>query len=135
MNFVAKTDFYTLIGLYSQHASGIKSTIWNPTDLVPDAELKALTDAYWSETPKERFTKRPRKEETNDNVFDDHAMATHGVLDQTKQKSIGLPPSCPRKEFGHRRIWKWRASLTRRTKAATEVAVSKPAMSKPTKPN
>lgn len=54
----AKADIYTVIGLDSKHPSGIKSTvsvvdflisthsyrsldqIWNPHDLIPDAELK-----------------------------------------------------------------------------------------------
>lgn len=43
----AKTDFYSLIGLYRNHPSGIKSTIWSPYDLVPDTELKELTEPYW----------------------------------------------------------------------------------------
>ncbi|CAE6418138.1 unnamed protein product, partial [Rhizoctonia solani] len=113
----AKTDLYTILGLDSKHASGIKST--NPTDLVPDAELKALTDAYWSEATKKttggsesaskptegnkkKFTKRPRKEEPDDDVFDDvkennsddDATTTQDILD-IKKKSTGPPPKAP----------------------------------------
>ncbi|KAF8608230.1 hypothetical protein BDV93DRAFT_486827 [Ceratobasidium sp. AG-I] len=53
----AKADIYTLIGLDSKHPSGIKSTIWNPHDLIPDAELKALTEAYWADASKKATTK------------------------------------------------------------------------------
>lgn len=89
----AKADVYTIIGLDSKHPSGIKSTIWNPTELVTDAELKTLTEAYWSNASKksassdtnptegtsandndfqQKATKRPRKAEDSDDddVFD-----------------------------------------------------------------
>ncbi|CAE6487710.1 unnamed protein product [Rhizoctonia solani] len=114
----AKADLYTLIGLDSKHPSGIKSTIWNPTDLVPDAELKALTDAYWSEatkkavvkepastsksaeSSKKKVSKRPRKQEPEDGAFDeveetnsdDATNTTQDMVDQTKKKSQGPPP-------------------------------------------
>ncbi|CEL52605.1 hypothetical protein RSOLAG1IB_05810 [Rhizoctonia solani AG-1 IB] len=90
----AKTDLYTVIGLDSKHPSGIKSTVWNPTDLIPDAELKALTEAYWNEAnkkvvstdaeatskitegTKKKTSKRPRKQESDDDLFDDVKDAT-----------------------------------------------------------
>ncbi|CAE6473109.1 unnamed protein product [Rhizoctonia solani] len=114
----AKTDLYTIIGLDSKHPSGIKSTIWNPTDLVPDAELKALTDAYWDEVSKkvdtgksestskaagggkEKATKRPRKEsddggfdDVKETNLDDDATTTQDILDQTKKKNRNPLPS------------------------------------------
>ncbi|KAG9124633.1 hypothetical protein FRC07_010859 [Ceratobasidium sp. 392] len=90
----AKADLYTLIGLDSKHPSGMKSTIWNPADLIPETELKALLDAYWEEAkkkaaktpetddvsdaasnkPKQKGTKLKRKVEDSDdddNVFDE----------------------------------------------------------------
>ncbi|QRV98175.1 hypothetical protein RhiJN_26194 [Ceratobasidium sp. AG-Ba] len=48
----AKTDLYTTIGLDSKHPSGIKSTIWNPHDLIPETELKSIIEAYWAEVNK-----------------------------------------------------------------------------------
>ncbi|CAE6388251.1 unnamed protein product [Rhizoctonia solani] len=108
----AKTDLYTMIGLDSKHPSGIKSTIWNPTDLIPDTELKALTDAYWNEASKKtgsadpgstakttegakkKTSKRLRKQESDDNVFDDVKETSTGdsttaqdIINQARKKS------------------------------------------------
>ncbi|KAG8903649.1 hypothetical protein FRB99_002887 [Tulasnella sp. 403] len=42
----AKPDLYTHINLDSKHKSGIRSTVWQPRELLSDAEIKALRDAY-----------------------------------------------------------------------------------------
>ncbi|CAE6472074.1 unnamed protein product [Rhizoctonia solani] len=157
----AKTDLYTILGLDSKHASGIKSTIWNPTDLVPEVELKALTDAYWSEAAKKttvvpestskptegnkkKPTKRPRKQEPDDDVFDDvkehnsddDATAAQGVLNRTKKKSAGPPPKVPstKTRTPEDSATESESDEAPPTKVSTSVAASKPTMSKPTKP-
>ncbi|CUA66992.1 hypothetical protein RSOLAG22IIIB_02903 [Rhizoctonia solani] len=157
----AKTDLYTLIGLDSKHPSGIKSTIWNPTDLVPDAELKALTDAYWSEakkaieasetTPKltegnkKKTTKRPRKEVPDDDVFDDvketnsddDTTTTQDILDRTKKNRTGPSSKAPSKKV---QVTEDSATESESddalpTKATVTVVAGKPTTSKPIKPN
>ncbi|CAE6415258.1 unnamed protein product [Rhizoctonia solani] len=100
----AKTDLYTMIGLDSKHPSGIKSTIWNPTDLIPDIELKVLIETYWNEAnekaatgdiqsstktaegTKKNTSKRLRRQESDTNVFDD-VKETH-VDDLTTAQDI-----------------------------------------------
>ncbi|KZV73957.1 hypothetical protein PENSPDRAFT_602017 [Peniophora sp. CONT] len=46
-----KSNLYTSIGLDSKHPSGIQSTVWKNTALIPDAELKALKGEYFDEIP------------------------------------------------------------------------------------
>lgn len=157
----AKTDLYTLIGLDSKHLSGIKSTIWNPTDLVPDNELKALTDAYWSEASKKaaaedsastskpaqgskkKMTKRPRKEESKDDIFDDvdetnsddDAKTTQAMIDQTKKKSQDPPPKAlPNKaQITEDSATESESDEELPTESATTLATSKPTASRTTK--
>ncbi|KAF8706760.1 hypothetical protein RHS03_04674, partial [Rhizoctonia solani] len=109
----AKTDLYTMIGLDSKHPSGIKSTIWNPTDLIPDIELKVtvLIETYWNEANKKAATgdmqsstktaegtkknmsKRLRRQESDTNVFDDvketrvdDLTTAQDIINQAKRK-------------------------------------------------
>ncbi|KAG9095645.1 hypothetical protein FS749_010033 [Ceratobasidium sp. UAMH 11750] len=110
----AKTDLYTMIGLDSKHPSGMKSTIWNPTDLVPEAELKALLDAYWEDAkknaaktpepsdapdgsankPKKKSIKPKRKaEDSDDDIFDDVDDPTKGDKATTSNKTKESPTS------------------------------------------
>ncbi|EIM85033.1 uncharacterized protein STEHIDRAFT_99999 [Stereum hirsutum FP-91666 SS1] len=42
-----KSNLYTAIGLDSKHPSGIQSTIWKPSALIPDAESKAMREAFF----------------------------------------------------------------------------------------
>ncbi|KAF8161272.1 translation initiation factor eIF 4e-like domain-containing protein [Crassisporium funariophilum] len=44
-----KSNLYTSIGLDSKHASGIPSTIWKNTAILPDKESKELKDAYFAD--------------------------------------------------------------------------------------
>ncbi|KAF9526628.1 hypothetical protein CPB83DRAFT_857525 [Crepidotus variabilis] len=43
-----KSDLYTLAGLDSKHPSGIPSTVWKNTALLPDKEIKELKEAYFA---------------------------------------------------------------------------------------
>ncbi|KAF9565597.1 hypothetical protein CPC08DRAFT_704583 [Agrocybe pediades] len=49
-----KSDLYTLIGLYSNHPSGIRSTVWSNTALLPDKEIKELKDAFFADLPSKK---------------------------------------------------------------------------------
>ncbi|KAG9100968.1 hypothetical protein FRC06_003483 [Ceratobasidium sp. 370] len=111
----AKTDLYTMIGLDSKHPSGMKSTIWNPTDLVPEAELKALLDTYWEDVkkkaaetsepndapdasadkPKKKSTKPKRKAEDSDddNIFDEVDDPAKGNKATKSSEAEGSPTS------------------------------------------
>ncbi|KAJ1306015.1 hypothetical protein OPQ81_010729 [Rhizoctonia solani] len=155
----AKTDLYTIIGLDSKHPSGIKSTIWNPTDLVPDVELKSLTDAYWSEVAKKaatrdsgttskategdkkKTTKRPRKESEDDGFddvketnSDDDATTTQNILDETKKKS--RVPSSPKALSSKAPEAEDSATESESDEASTTkpiiLATSKPVVTRPT---
>ncbi|KDN47906.1 hypothetical protein RSAG8_03326, partial [Rhizoctonia solani AG-8 WAC10335] len=160
----AKTDLYTIIGLDSKHPSGIKSTIWNPTDLVPDAELKALTDAYWSEAAKKaagdsestskpaeinkkKPTKRPRKRESEVDIFDDvkdtnlddDATTTQDILNRTRNKSTTPFPKVPSSKVQEAEdsATESESDEAPPTKTTTGAATGKPAIArrpKPTKP-
>ncbi|KAI4294601.1 hypothetical protein K525DRAFT_175623, partial [Schizophyllum commune Loenen D] len=44
-----KSDLYTYIGIDSKHPSGIPSTIWKNSAVIPDAEAKELKDAFYKE--------------------------------------------------------------------------------------
>ncbi|KAI0317139.1 translation initiation factor eIF 4e-like domain-containing protein [Amylostereum chailletii] len=44
-----KSNLYTMIGLDSKHPSGIPSTVWKNTAVLPESEIKALKDAYFAE--------------------------------------------------------------------------------------
>ncbi|KIJ51298.1 hypothetical protein M422DRAFT_26719 [Sphaerobolus stellatus SS14] len=44
-----KSNLYTGIGLDSKHPSHIQSTIWKNGDILKDAEIKELKDAYYEE--------------------------------------------------------------------------------------
>ncbi|CAE6475728.1 unnamed protein product [Rhizoctonia solani] len=160
----AKTDLYTIIGLDSKHPSGIKSTIWNPTDLVPDAELKALTDAYWSEAAKKaagdsestskpaeinkkKPTKRPRKRESEVDIFDDvkdtnlddDATTTQDILNRTRNKSTTPFPKVPSSKVQEAEdsATESESDEAPPTKTTTGAATGKPTIArrpKPTKP-
>lgn len=43
-----KSNLYTSIGIDSKHASGIQSTIWKNSNLIPESESKALKDAFFA---------------------------------------------------------------------------------------
>ncbi|OSX61630.1 hypothetical protein POSPLADRAFT_1040130 [Postia placenta MAD-698-R-SB12] len=43
-----KSDLYTAIGLDSKHASGIPSTVWKNTALLPEAEIKKLKEEFFA---------------------------------------------------------------------------------------
>ncbi|KAA1470567.1 hypothetical protein DENSPDRAFT_797907 [Dentipellis sp. KUC8613] len=65
-----KSNLYTSIGVDSKHASGIQSTTWKNTAVLPDAEIKALKEEYFSalnaakEAKKEPSPEKASKEET-----------------------------------------------------------------------
>lgn len=44
-----KSDLYTSIGLDSKHPSGVPSTVWKNTALLPDSEIRELKEAYYAE--------------------------------------------------------------------------------------
>ncbi|KAI5826988.1 hypothetical protein K523DRAFT_418813 [Schizophyllum commune Tattone D] len=44
-----KSDLYTYIGIDSKHPSGIPSTIWKNSAVIPDAEAKELKDTFYKE--------------------------------------------------------------------------------------
>ncbi|KAI6125536.1 translation initiation factor eIF 4e-like domain-containing protein [Pisolithus croceorrhizus] len=44
-----KSDLYTSIGLDSKHPSGVPSTVWKNTALLPDSEIRELKEAYFAE--------------------------------------------------------------------------------------
>ncbi|KAG1716210.1 hypothetical protein ID866_950 [Astraeus odoratus] len=44
-----KSDLYTLIGLDSKHPSGVPSTVWKNTALLPESEIKEMKGAYFTE--------------------------------------------------------------------------------------
>ncbi|KAL1681902.1 hypothetical protein EV122DRAFT_204784 [Schizophyllum commune] len=44
-----KSDLYTYIGIDSKHPSGIPSTIWKNSAVIPDAEAKELKDTFYRE--------------------------------------------------------------------------------------
>lgn len=60
-----KSDLYTSIGLDSKHPSGVPSTVWKNTALLPDSEIKELKDAYFAELTSAKTAAKPidRKEE------------------------------------------------------------------------
>ncbi|KDQ20000.1 hypothetical protein BOTBODRAFT_27407 [Botryobasidium botryosum FD-172 SS1] len=44
----AKPDLYTGIGLDSKHRSGVRSTVWQPKELIDEKELKEMRDAFFA---------------------------------------------------------------------------------------
>ncbi|KAL4071360.1 translation initiation factor eIF 4e-like domain-containing protein [Scleroderma yunnanense] len=61
-----KSDLYTLIGLDSKHLSGIPSTVWKNTMILPDSEIKEeffseITAAKTVEKPSDGKEIAPRK--------------------------------------------------------------------------
>ncbi|KAH6913944.1 hypothetical protein BKA70DRAFT_1259935 [Coprinopsis sp. MPI-PUGE-AT-0042] len=44
-----KSNLYTLLGIDSKHPSGIQSTVWKNSALMPDSEMKAMKEAYFSD--------------------------------------------------------------------------------------
>ncbi|KAF4621345.1 hypothetical protein D9613_000846 [Agrocybe pediades] len=56
-----KSDLYTSIGLDSKHPSGIPSTAWKNTALLPDKEIKELKDAFFAELASKKA--EPKAEE------------------------------------------------------------------------
>jgi len=44
----AKPDLYTGIGLDSKHKAGIRSTVWQPKELIDEKELKEMRDAFFA---------------------------------------------------------------------------------------
>ncbi|KAI5981297.1 hypothetical protein EDC04DRAFT_2594549 [Pisolithus marmoratus] len=51
-----KSDLYTSIGLDSKHPSGMPSTVWKNTALLPDAEIRELKEAYFAEVTSAKTT-------------------------------------------------------------------------------
>ncbi|KAI0041344.1 hypothetical protein FA95DRAFT_1591090 [Auriscalpium vulgare] len=54
-----KSNLYTSIGLDSKHASGVPSTVWKNTAVLPDAEIKALKEAYFADLEASKSKPKP----------------------------------------------------------------------------
>ncbi|EFI28138.1 hypothetical protein CC1G_14165 [Coprinopsis cinerea okayama7 len=59
-----KSDLYTMLGIDSKHPSGIQSTVWKNTALLPDAEIKSLKEAYFSELSEKKEAENNAKSGT-----------------------------------------------------------------------
>ncbi|KAJ6624305.1 translation initiation factor eIF 4e-like domain-containing protein [Mycena sp. CBHHK59/15] len=55
----AKANLYTALGLDSKHPSGVPSTTWKNAALLPEAESKALKDAYFAELATAKAVPKP----------------------------------------------------------------------------
>ncbi|KAJ6593518.1 hypothetical protein B0H19DRAFT_1090737 [Mycena capillaripes] len=62
-----KSNLYTALGIDSKHPSGLPSTTWKTTALLPESESKALREAYFEELPekKEAAKAKPVVEKTD----------------------------------------------------------------------
>ncbi|KAJ3506666.1 hypothetical protein NLJ89_g6744 [Agrocybe chaxingu] len=62
-----KSDLYTVIGIDSKHPSGIPSTVWKNTAVLPDKEIKELKDAFFAKKkPAANETKVPEASSSAD---------------------------------------------------------------------
>ncbi|KAI0057873.1 hypothetical protein BV25DRAFT_1892081 [Artomyces pyxidatus] len=83
-----KSNLYTAIGLDSKHASGIPSTVWKNSAILPEAEIKAtssqaLKEAYFAELDQ---SKQGRSEGTVDQPAPDDKPDDTKESEMTKAK-------------------------------------------------
>ncbi|CAA7258992.1 unnamed protein product [Cyclocybe aegerita] len=61
-----KSDLYTVVGIDSKHPSGIPSTVWKNTAVLPDKEIKELKDAFFAKKKTATETKAPEASSSAD---------------------------------------------------------------------
>ncbi|VDC00333.1 unnamed protein product [Peniophora sp. CBMAI 1063] len=91
-----KSNLYTSIGLDSKHPSGIQSTVWKNTALLPDTEIKALKEAYFNELSEAKNVSSTTAEEATTAADD----ATKDTKPASKAKATKSGPKLKRKPAG-----------------------------------
>ncbi|KAH9922069.1 uncharacterized protein B0H18DRAFT_1019009 [Fomitopsis serialis] len=73
-----KSNLYTAIGLDSKHPSGIPSTVWKNSALMPEPEIKKLREEYFAELSAAKTNDADKTAVT--------AKATTGIVTKSKPK-------------------------------------------------
>ncbi|KAJ7668621.1 hypothetical protein DFH06DRAFT_1182083 [Mycena polygramma] len=113
-----KSNMYTALGIDSKHPSGIPSTTWKTTALLPESESKALKDAYFAElaeakeaakeaaaadkpaeAAKAKAKPQPKKKQAEDDPFasDDDEEGEEEEQRKAEVKSKKAPPKAAAK--------------------------------------